>query len=126
MEQKNNIRLQKLLKEGNKKIEVEARKERKSAAALERKEREKDAQRRLDTEVRHQAEETERRDLCEKMMSDASSNSSSINNSCLNVLNNFQGAAGGRDTDDDDDTYYYAYFYRFVYLFEAESYEIAR
>ena len=57
----------------------------------ERKEIEQEAQRKLDTEILHQREEAERRALGQAMMSDAAKNRPSLSNSCLNLLNNYQG-----------------------------------
>ena len=50
-----------------------------------------EAQKRLETEVLHQTEEAERRALCKAMMADGAAKRPSLNNSCLKVLNNFQG-----------------------------------
>ena len=54
-------------------------------------ENEKEAKRRLDTEVMHQTEEAKMSVLAKKMMSDAKSNKPSTFTSCANLLNNFQG-----------------------------------
>lgn len=56
-----------------------------------KKQKQSEAQRRLDTEVKHQTEEAERSTLGKAMMSDAAANRPSFNNSCLMLLNNFQG-----------------------------------
>lgn len=54
------------------------------------KEARKEAKRQLDVEVRHQTDENETRALGRAMMSDAVAGRS-INQSTLNLLNNFQG-----------------------------------
>lgn len=56
-----------------------------------RKEQEDEAKRRLDTVVRHQKEEGRTKSLATAMLNAASSNKSSLNSSCLKLLNNFQG-----------------------------------
>lgn len=58
-------------------------------------EREIEAKRRLETEIRHQTEEAERRSLVKKMLADAAEVSPSMNKSCMNVLNNYQGSFHG-------------------------------
>ena len=70
---------------------ITEKKKSRSLTAKETKEKEQEAQRRLDTEVLHQAEESERRALCQAMISEAEKNPSALNSACLNVLNNFQG-----------------------------------
>lgn len=92
LESKNKDRLEKLVVAEKKKKEVrKSQLEKDISAAQEAREREKEAQRKLDTELLHQTEESTRRSLVKKMMSDAASNSPTLNQSCLKVLNNFQG-----------------------------------
>ena len=55
------------------------------------KEIELEAQKRLETEAMHEADEAESRALCQGMMADAKKNRPTFNSSCLKVLNNFQG-----------------------------------
>ena len=59
--------------------------------ALQKKQIEAEGKRRLDTEVLHQREEATTSALGRAMMSDAANNRSSLNNSALKLLNNFQG-----------------------------------
>ena len=70
--------------------EKEGKKKKRIAKVNERKEREIDAQRKLDTEVMHQTEESERRALGKAMMKQAGGKNS-FNRPCLDLLNNFQG-----------------------------------
>lgn len=51
----------------------------------------RDAQKKLETEVKHQEEEAERSALTKQMLSDYDAKSPNLNRSCFNVLNNFQG-----------------------------------
>lgn len=92
-EMRNKMRLQKQLKEEKRQKEEKAHppKVKKMTKALQIQQREAEAKKRLEVELRHQTEEAERRTLCRKMMSDSSKTRPSLNNSCLNVLNNFQG-----------------------------------
>ena len=91
VEMKNKVRLEKNLISQKKKEDL-AEKERKKVIAARRKEEEaREAQRQLDTEVKHQKEEAEARALGRAMLTDSALNRPSFNHSCLNVLNSYQG-----------------------------------
>ena len=90
-ETRNKIRLEKTLEKEQSKLDKEVKKMKKPTQTTSKKDEEKESQRRLDTEVLHQTEEAERRALGRAMMSDAANNKRSFNNSCLKLLNNYQG-----------------------------------
>lgn len=90
-ETKNKERLQKVLIAENKKKEKEEKQNRKTSASKEKEEEAKEAERQLQTEMRHQREEADTRALARAMMVDAQKNRPSLNNSCLNLLNSYQG-----------------------------------
>lgn len=89
---KNKIRLEKQLKAEKQKRDqvVYKSKNRKISKAMQDKEDEAEANKRMQTEVMHQTEEAERRALGRAMLADAASNRPSFNNSSLKLLNNFQ------------------------------------
>ena len=74
-----------------KKQQMRKEKPKKTSKAAQEKELQVEAKRRLDIEIQHQKEEAETRALGRAMLSDASKNKPSFNNSCLKLLNNFQG-----------------------------------
>lgn len=91
-ETQNKIRLEKILREELKKISEFPVESVQMSEAQERKEQEKEGQRKIDTEVMHLNEEAKRRSLGRKMLADdGAGKKQSLNTSCLNLLNNFQG-----------------------------------
>lgn len=90
-ETENRNGLEKKLKlEKKKKNEISAKRSQ-ANKAVQLKEHEDEAKRRLDTEVRHQRDEAKTKALANAMLRDASSNKPAFNNSCVKLLNNFQG-----------------------------------
>lgn len=92
MENKKKIALEGQLQKEKKQKVADEKKEKKTKKTKESKQRAMEAKRKLDTEVLHQTEESERRALGRAMLADASGNKSAFNKSCLNLLNNFQGS----------------------------------
>ena len=90
-ETKNKIRFEKAIAVERKKKEVAEKKSRKISEAKRKEQETREAQRQLDIEMRHQNSEAETRALGRAMMSDAQENRPSLNRSCLNLLNNYQG-----------------------------------
>lgn len=91
VETKKKMRFEKLLEEEKKQKKSIEKQGKKKKMVNAQKDKQRDAERKLDTEVLHQKEEAETRALTKTMMSDAAAKKPSLNNSCLNVLNNFQG-----------------------------------
>lgn len=88
---KNQVRLTKKFNAEKKKREVLEQKSTQVSTASKKKEQEKEAQRRLDAEIAHQKEEAETRALGKAMMQDGAKNRPGFSNSCMKLLNNFQG-----------------------------------
>lgn len=77
--------------EEKKKLDELQIKPRKLTLAMQRREQEAESQKRLQVEVMHQTEEAKRRALAKAVMTEAASGNGSLNESCFNLLTNFQG-----------------------------------